>query len=146
MSIVNSRLCKLIGLKYPIIQAGMGPFPTTDLAIASANAGALGVMCTAAIGMKGDMPAIFKHFCKAAGASEDDTPEVIARKMYRKAFEKTRGCPGALAPNVMVAVESKATAEIAIGTLIKMREEDPEFKASFRVLITSAGDPMPWGK
>ena len=39
---IKSRLCDLIGIKYPIIQAGMGPFSNNNLCVASANAGRAG--------------------------------------------------------------------------------------------------------
>ena len=32
---IKTRLTELVGLKYPIIQAGMGPYPVTSLCIAS---------------------------------------------------------------------------------------------------------------
>jgi len=38
---IKSRLCEMIGTKYPIIQAGMGPFSNNNLAVAAANAGVL---------------------------------------------------------------------------------------------------------
>src|SRR3990172_9276394 len=41
---IRTVLCDLLGIEYPIIQAGMGPGDTTPLAIAAANAGALGVV------------------------------------------------------------------------------------------------------
>ena len=39
---IKSRLCDMIGIKYPIIQAGMGPFSNNNLGAAAANAGDLG--------------------------------------------------------------------------------------------------------
>jgi NAD(P)H-dependent flavin oxidoreductase YrpB (nitropropane dioxygenase family) len=40
---IKSRLCEMLGTKYPIFQAGMGPFsPTYNLCVAAANAGVLG--------------------------------------------------------------------------------------------------------
>lgn len=146
MSISNSRLCKLTGIKYPIIQAGMGPFPTTELCIAAANAGCLGVMSTAAIGSKESKPEIFRAFCEAGGANYDDTPEEIIRKTYMKAFEKTKESKGVFAANVMVSAEMKHVADVAIGTMLKLREENPEMKERFKVLITSAGDPLQWSE
>lgn len=35
---IKTELCELLGIKYPIIQAGMGPFGTNRLCIAAANA------------------------------------------------------------------------------------------------------------
>jgi enoyl-[acyl-carrier protein] reductase II len=39
---VNTSICKLLGIEYPIIQAGMGPFTSAELVAAVSNAGALG--------------------------------------------------------------------------------------------------------
>jgi len=36
----------MLGIKYPIIQAGMGPFSTNRLAAVAANAGVLGIIST----------------------------------------------------------------------------------------------------
>lgn len=39
---LRTRLCDLLGIDYPIIQAGMGPFTSAELAAAVSNAGGLG--------------------------------------------------------------------------------------------------------
>ncbi|MHA1484990.1 MAG: nitronate monooxygenase, partial [Candidatus Thorarchaeota archaeon] len=49
MSVIHTELCDLLGIKHPILQGGMGPYKTEDLAIAVSNAGALGVISS--IGM-----------------------------------------------------------------------------------------------
>ena len=54
---IKSRLCDLIGIKYPIIQAGMGPFSNNNLGVASANAGVLGLLSTSGI-LDRDDPAL----------------------------------------------------------------------------------------
>lgn len=41
---IRTELCDLMGLKYPVIQAGMGPYSTNRLAAAAANAGALEII------------------------------------------------------------------------------------------------------
>ncbi|NIN63901.1 MAG: nitronate monooxygenase, partial [Anaerolineae bacterium] len=46
---IKSRLCDLIETRYPIIQAGMGPFSNNNLAVAAANAGVLGLLSTSGI-------------------------------------------------------------------------------------------------
>ena len=50
---IKSRLCDLVGIKYPIIQAGMGPFGTNQLCVASANAGVLGLISSSGIAIQG---------------------------------------------------------------------------------------------
>lgn len=43
---IKTRLTEFVGLKYPIIQAGMGPYPVTSLCIAAANTGCPGLCST----------------------------------------------------------------------------------------------------
>jgi len=46
---IKSRLCDLLEIKYPIIQAGMGPFSNKNLCVATANAGVLGLLSTSGL-------------------------------------------------------------------------------------------------
>jgi enoyl-[acyl-carrier protein] reductase II len=39
---LHTGVCKLLGIKVPIIQAGMGPFASAELVAAVSNAGGLG--------------------------------------------------------------------------------------------------------
>jgi enoyl-[acyl-carrier protein] reductase II len=39
---LRTRICDLLGIEYPIIQAGMGPFASAELVAAVSNAGGLG--------------------------------------------------------------------------------------------------------
>ncbi len=59
---IKSRLCEMIGIKYPIIQAGMGPFSNNNLCVAAANAGVLGLLSTSGLFNKDDQPWIYKAF------------------------------------------------------------------------------------
>lgn len=144
---IKSRLCDLVGIKYPIIQAGMGPFPTTDLCIASANAGVLGILSSSGLASQENQPEIYGAFCRSGGADPDkDSQETILRKIFQKVLDNTRESQGIFGVNVMVSAEMKEVAEVIIGTMLKVRNEDPEMKKRFKVLITSAGDPLPWGE
>lgn len=44
----------------------------------------------------------------------------------------------------MVSAEVKANAMKVMQAIKELREADPEMKRRFRVLVTTAGDPMPW--
>ncbi len=142
---IKSRLCDLVGIKYPIIQAGMGPFPTTQLCIASANAGVLGILSSSGLASKENQPKIFGAFCRSGGADPEESQEVIMTKIFKTVLENTRESQGIFGVNVMVSEEMKEYAQVIIGTMIKLRNEDPEMKKRFKVLVTSAGDPLPWG-
>ena len=43
---IHTEFQEIVGTKYPIIQAGMGPYSTNNLCIAAAKAGALGIIST----------------------------------------------------------------------------------------------------
>lgn len=141
---IKSRLCDLVGIKYPIIQAGMGPFGTNQLCIASSNSGILGLISSS--GINSNNPGIFEHFVRSGGADPKDDKETILRTIFQQTLEQTRESQGIFGINVMVAAESKESAGMIIKTMFKAREEDPELRKRFKVLVTSAGDPLPWAE
>ena len=143
---IKTRLTDLVGIRYPIIQAGMGPFPVTDLCIAVANAGGLGIMSTAGVRSRETNPNIFADFVAHAHADPQDDDKTILKKMYTRVFDETKESGGVFGINVMVSAEVLETAHAAIEGMLELREENPEMKERFRVLITSAGDPLPWGE
>src|ERR1700737_152687 len=49
---LNTRLCSLLGIRYPIIQTGMGWVAQPRLVAATCNAGAIGFLATATIAPK----------------------------------------------------------------------------------------------
>jgi len=143
---LRSELCNFLGIKYPIIQAGMGPFSNNKLCIATANAGVLGLLSTSGITARETQPEIFKSFAETGGASPNDDNETIFRKIFKQTFEGTRDQKGIFGINVMVSAEMKEVAEFIINTAITAVKENPEYKNQFKVIFTSAGDPMPWGE
>src|SRR5713226_9769024 len=48
--ILHTPLCDMLGIKYPILLAGMGGASTPELAAAVSNAGGLGILGAAAVG------------------------------------------------------------------------------------------------
>lgn len=147
---IKTRLTELLGTKYPIIQAGMGPFPCTDLCIAAANAGCLGLMSTAALatmeGMDTKKLSYYKDFVDAAHADMEDDRKTVMKKMFKRVFEETKETGGIFGANVMVSTEMLENAKDVVSAMIEVRNENPEMKERFKVLLTSAGDPMPWAK
>lgn len=143
---IKSRLCEKVGIKYPIIQAGMGPFGTNKLCVAAANAGVLGLISSSGINAKENQPEIYEYFCRSGGANPGDDKETILRTIYQNTLDQTRDSQGIFGINVMVSAEMRESAEMIIGTMFKAREEDPEMKKRFKVLVTSAGDPLPWAE
>lgn len=141
---IKSRLCDLVGIKYPIIQAGMGPFGTNKLCVASANAGVLGLISCSGFSAKDTMPEIYRYNCLNGGADPDSDYETILKTVFKNTFDSTSEENGIFGINVMVSTEVRDWAELFINTMIKTREENPEMKERFKVLVTSAGDPLPW--
>ena len=56
---IKTRLTELLGITYPIMQAGMGPFSNNNLCVATANAGVLGLLSTSGLFNKNDQPVIY---------------------------------------------------------------------------------------
>jgi enoyl-[acyl-carrier protein] reductase II len=141
---IKREFCNFLGIKYAIIQAGMGPFGTNKLCIAAANAGVLGLISSSGISSKEDMPGIYNYFVQTGGASLNDDYKTVLKKIYRQTLEQTQEKTGIFGVNVMVSAEMKEWADLIVDTAIEVRAEDPEMRDRFRVLVTSAGDPLPW--
>ncbi|MBU4317050.1 MAG: nitronate monooxygenase [Proteobacteria bacterium] len=144
---LKTELCEILGIKYPIFQAGMGPFSNNKLGIASANAGVLGLLSTSGLNSRVSQTEIFNHFAITGGADPaKDDDETILRKIFRQTYNGVKEKKGVFGVNVMVSAEMMDLANKIINTAIECRNEEPELRNHFRVVFTSAGDPMPWGE
>ncbi len=121
----------------------MGPYRTEDLAIAVSNAGALGVIST--IGMAATLlPEAAPVDAKRLFG--DDPPLVLLQKSIEAVAKKTQAIDGIFGVNVPVASEFLMASEMFVKQVIEAREADSDIERRLRVLITSAGNPKPWGK
>lgn len=143
---LNTKLCKMLGIKYPIIQAGMGPFSNNNLCVASANAGVLGLLSTSGLFSKETQPWVYNAFCETGEADPDDDMATAFEKVLKRTYRLVKDKDGVFGPNVMVSAELKEQANVMIDTAIKVREENPDIKNNLKVIYTSAGDPMGWGE
>jgi NAD(P)H-dependent flavin oxidoreductase YrpB (nitropropane dioxygenase family) len=141
---IKTELCKMLGIMHPIIQAGMGPFGTNKLCIATANAGVLGLISSSGVDTRDTQPDIYKYFISTGGATLDDDKNTVLKKIFRQTLEGTKKSKGIFGVNVMVSSELRTQANETIDAAIQVREEDPEMRERFRVMFTSAGDPLPW--
>ena len=141
---ITSRLCKLIGIKYPVIQAGMGPFSNNNLCVASANAGVLGLLSTSGLFNKSEQPWVFDAFVDSAEANREDDVATIMEKLLKRTYRLVKDKGGIFGINVMVSTEIRDQALTIIDTAIRVREENPDMKNNFKVIFTSAGDPVGW--
>ena len=140
---IKSRLCDLIGIKYPIIQAGMGPFSNNNLGVAAANAGALGLLSTSGLTGRDMQPFVYDAWIKTAEANLDDDIPTAMEKVLKRTYRLTKDKGGVFGINVMVSAEMAAEAQIIIDKAIEVREKNPDMKKHFKVIFTSAGDPVP---
>ncbi|MBM4313582.1 MAG: nitronate monooxygenase, partial [Deltaproteobacteria bacterium] len=141
---LKTRLTELLGIKHPIIQAGMGPFSNNNLCVAATNAGTLGLLSTSGLFDKEGQPWIYKAFVESGEASMEDDLGQVLEKILKRTYRLTKDQGGVFGINVMVSAEVIPMSQILIDTAIRVREEIPEMKKHFKVLFTSAGDPVPW--
>ena len=102
---IKSRLCDMIGIKYPIIQAGMGPFSNNNLCVAAANAGVLGLLSTSGLFNKDDQPWIYNAFVETAEANRDDDMATALEKVLKRTYRLVKDKGGIFGINVMVSAE-----------------------------------------
>ncbi len=141
---IKTRLTDMIGIKYPIIQAGMGPFSNNNLCVAAANAGVLGLLSTSGLFDKESQPWIYEAFIQTAESTMDDDMATVMEKLLKRTYRLVKDQGGIFGINVMVSAELMTQAGIIIDTAIRVREENPEMKNNFKVIFTSAGDPVGW--
>jgi len=140
--VIKTELCDMLGIKHPIIQAGMGPFSTNSLATAAANAGALGLLSTSGFRWAAMAPQLLEML---TGGEVGTTYEMMKRVLHR-IKENTRKSRGIFGVNCLVSAEVVAQAKEIIQAVIDVRNEDPELKERLKVIVTSAGDPLPWAE
>ncbi|MHA1269352.1 MAG: NAD(P)H-dependent flavin oxidoreductase [Candidatus Helarchaeota archaeon] len=131
---IQTVLNDILGIKYPIIQGGMGPFNTTKLAVGVSNAGALGIISGTGI-------------ITGLGVIEDygTTPGGKTNKQQMKdaiyyVVENTKD-DTVCGINVPVPTEALGMINALFRGFIEARNENKEVERKCKVLITSAGDP-----
>jgi NAD(P)H-dependent flavin oxidoreductase YrpB (nitropropane dioxygenase family) len=137
---LRTALCDLLGIKHPIIQAGMGPYSTNHLAVAVSNAGALGILSTSVL----IMGTMAQQLTELVSGGETGTTYDVLKKVLYRVKEATKKSKGIFGINCLVSLEMTPAAEEIIRGTIDARNEDPDMKERLRVIITSAGDPVPW--
>jgi len=123
-TVMRTRFTDLVGVRYPVMQEGLGPYKTVHLATAVANAGGLGTI---------SIPGITEEVGKGAA---------LLRGYIEDACALT---DGKLAVNVPVGAD-KATGQVlpfsaAYVAAVVEAARDPEIAKRLRVITTSAGAP-----
>jgi NAD(P)H-dependent flavin oxidoreductase YrpB (nitropropane dioxygenase family) len=117
----TSRFCDLLGIRYPVVQEGLGPYKTVKLAAAVSNAGGLGTVSIPGI-TDPDGPAVLRGYIEEACALTDN-PFAVNVPVGRD--ETGRVLPFSAA-YVGVVVEAV---------------RDPAIARRLRMITTSAGAP-----
>ncbi|MFW9832329.1 MAG: NAD(P)H-dependent flavin oxidoreductase [Candidatus Thorarchaeota archaeon] len=143
MKRLHTQLCDLLGIQYPILQGGMGPYKTEDLAVAVSNAGALGVISS--IGMAATLLPEAAPI-DAIRLFGDDPPLVLLQKSIEAVARGTQKSGGIFGVNVPVAAEFLLASEMFVKQVIEARNADSDIEKRLRVLVTSAGNPTPWAE
>ncbi len=143
MARLHTEVCDLLGIDYPILQGGMGPYKTESLAMAVSEAGALGVISS--IGMAASL------LPEAAPIDPirlfgSDPPRTILRKSIHAVAKSVAPVRGIFGVNIPVAAEFTLASEMFFEETVEAREADSDIEKSLRVLVTSAGNPNPWAK
>jgi len=123
----------------------MGPFSTNSLAVATANAGALGIVSAGGYFLIDSLSdTILPELRKQLTGGREGTPiEHIKHALHQTAAE-TKYSGGIFGLNLMVVAGTDKLVSDVVKTVAAAKKEDPELAARFRVMITSAGDPLPW--
>jgi len=110
--------------------------------VAAANAGALGISSTSALVLGAMVPQLMETVAEG----EKGTIYEVLKKILYRAEEATKDSKGILGINCLVSAEMAPPVEEILGAEIDARNEDQEMRERLRVIITSAGDPMPWAE
>ena len=139
---LKTWLNETLGIKHPIIQGGMGPYSTNKLAAAVANAGGLGIISLIGMGVQhSDATPVDPKIVFGEGTTEEYLKQSIS---YVK--EATAASGGIFGMNCPVSFEFIEAAKKLILGSIDIRQQDPDLQKRFKVIITSAGDPVPWAE
>ena len=138
---IRTKFQEILGTKYPIIQAGMGPYSTSDLCAAVAKAGGVGIISTIGMGA-GISSATPEAASKVFGKGR---PIDLIQQAIFGMIEELKDYPNAVfGINCPVSNEFVTVALRLIKGTIKAYNESEEVRKKLKLMITSAGDPLPW--
>jgi enoyl-[acyl-carrier protein] reductase II len=141
---LRTKFHDIFQTRLPIIQAGMGPYDTTQLAAAVAKAGGIGLISTIGMGPF-DISGLGKfHYSTIFG---EGTPEERLERSVNYVLAAIADVPWArFGVNIPVSEEFVPTASRLIRYVISRVKSDPAAKEKVKVIVTSAGDPLPWSR
>lgn len=124
MNALTNRLTKLLGIEFPIIQEGMGPYRTNHIAAAVSSAGGLGTV---------SMPGMTREPRTGAAMMRENIEWVAAHtdKPFAVNVPVGRDSQGRVLP----------VSEAYIRAVVDARDSDPALARQLVALTTSAGFP-----
>jgi NAD(P)H-dependent flavin oxidoreductase YrpB (nitropropane dioxygenase family) len=139
---LRTKFHDIFKTRLPIIQAGMGPYDTTQLAGAVAKAGGIGLISTIGMGSF-DISGLGQfHYSAIFG---EGTPEERLGRSINHVLAAIADVPWArFGVNIPVSEEFVPTASRLTRYVISRVKSDPVAKEKMKVIVTSAGDPLPW--
>jgi NAD(P)H-dependent flavin oxidoreductase YrpB (nitropropane dioxygenase family) len=139
---MRTRFHETFKTRHPVIQAGMGPYDTTSLAAAVARAGGIGLISTVGMGSF-TLPGIGEY--KYSAIFGEGTPEELLERSMDRVLSEIRDADEArFGVNIPVSEEFIPTSARLIRYLVDRVKKDPEAAKKCTVVVTSAGDPLPW--
>jgi NAD(P)H-dependent flavin oxidoreductase YrpB (nitropropane dioxygenase family) len=124
---LSNRYTEMVGIRYPILQDGLGLSPTARLAAAVSNAGGLGT-----VSMPGTV-----------------TDPRETRRRLREQIDECMGLTNkTFAVNIPAGRDSSGNllsfTEPLLGAVLEARRSDPAIERQLRVVTTAAGSPKPF--
>jgi NAD(P)H-dependent flavin oxidoreductase YrpB (nitropropane dioxygenase family) len=110
--------------------------------VATAKAGVLALPSTSGLFEKESQPWIYNDFVRTREADPEDDMATVLEKVLKRTYRLAKDNGGVFGPNVMVSKEVLPASQIMIDTAIRVREENPDVKKYFKVIYTSACDPV----
>jgi NAD(P)H-dependent flavin oxidoreductase YrpB (nitropropane dioxygenase family) len=141
---IRTKFNDIFQTKLPIIQAGMGPYDTTKLAGAVAKTGGLGIISTVGMGTFA-IPGLGSS--RYSWIFDDASPEELLNRSINHVMAEIEGVPQArFGINIPLSEEFIPTAARLIRCVIGRVKNDAAVRERLKVIVTSAGDPLPWSK
>jgi enoyl-[acyl-carrier protein] reductase II len=141
---IRTKFHDIFQTKLPIIQAGMGPYNTTKLAGAVAKTGGIGIISTVGMGSF-EIPGLGRS--RYSWNFDDASPEELLTRSINHVLAAIEEAPWArFGVNIPLSEEFIPTAARLIRCVINRVKRDSTVGEKLKVIVTSAGDPLPWSQ
>ncbi|NVM30827.1 MAG: nitronate monooxygenase [Candidatus Helarchaeota archaeon] len=135
---IKTKVTEMFGVKYPIMLAGMGPFSTYKTAVKVANAGGIGLTSHWGI-----LTPVDPKTHKASEAPDARTISPTEKIEHDLNYIKENANDGAVCGcNIRVA-RFQADWPAVLRRVLKTCRADRDIREKIRIIVTSAGNPIP---